>query len=277
MIIRRIRLQIGYILCILFIGLIAVAGAVGLGRFYLKIVREGSIPRYTKVTADGAKSVAAGDQYKMVMLTPIPVYFLQAGVYSDVAGARDAAGSLEEAGYTPYITESNPHKIWLGVYLERSDTELVKQQLKDKGVGSFTASIVINGVNLRYGRGSENFVKQITPVLEVYTSWVKENLQVFHSDNVKRLNWPVIEKQAAVAAEVYKEVQQVGSELKSNHEGINRSFAALGAAMEEYHEQFDGFMKKKDQKTYEMMQYRLLRFIDKYQQLWQEIDNVSKT
>lgn len=277
MIIRRFRLHIVNVLFILFIGFVAVFGAIGLGRFYLRIVKEGSVPKYTKVTTDISKSVAAEGKYKYFQLNPIPVYFLQVGVYSDTAGAQEAAEPLMEAGYAPYITQMAPYKIWIGIYQNRSDLEIIKQQLKDKGFGGFTGSIVVNGADLKYAAGREIFIKEITPLLEAYSSWLKENLQLFHVDQLERINWQDFEKQVTVAAKVYEEAGRLDGEFSSNNVDINRGFEELRNMMEEYHRQLAVFMKEKDQTNYQKLQCRLLQFIDKYQQVWQQIDNVSKT
>jgi len=277
MLIRRFRLHIVYVLFILFIGVVAVIGAIGLGRFYLRIVKEGTVPKYTKVTTDISKSVAAEGKYKYLQLYPIPVYFLQVGVYSDTAGAQEAAEPLTEAGYAPYITQMAPYKIWIGIFQNRSDSEIIKQHLKDKGFGGFTGSIVVNGANLKYEAGRETFIKGITPLLEANSSWLKVNLQLFHVDQSESINWQDFEEQVSVAAEVYKEVGRLNGEFSSNNVDINRGFEELRKTMEEYHRQLAVLLKEKDQTNYQILQCRLLQFIDKYQQVWQQIDNISKT
>ena len=274
---RNIKLRLGLWLCVIAVSALGIVGAIYLGNIYLEIIKQGGVPKSTKVNNSNSKSVVALEEQKTLLLNPIPVYYLQAGVYSDVPGAQEAAKPLADLGYMPYITQSTPYRIWLGVYQKRGDTEFIKQQLKDKGFGSFTASCVINGSNVRYSKGSELFIKEITPILETYTRWLKESLTLFHADNVARLNWDLIDGQRTVIDKVYKDVSNQNREIKTNNDAINQRFAVLYDTTAGYQNQLDLFCKQRDQKAFQTLQNELLRFVDNYLLLWQEIDNISKT
>lgn len=265
------------VLGVLLAAIVALGGAVLLGKFYLALVREGSVPKSTRVLSDPSKSVVAQREQEMVFLTPIPVYFLQAGVYTDLEGAQDAAKPFVDLGYSPYITQASPYKIWIGVYQKRGDTEFTKQQLKDKGYGSFTGSLVVNGSNLRYSKGSEPFIKEITPVLDTYTKWLKECLPLFAADHIDRLNCPLLEQDVPVFEQVYQEIVNPKDDLSTNNQKINEGFENLRLSVEEFHVQLSNLKKNRQQSNYAAIQRQLLEFIDKYQLLWQEIDNISKT
>ncbi len=274
---RNLKIRLGLWLCILSISALAVGGALYLGKLYLGIIREGGVPKSTKVDANTSKSVVARDEQKTLLLNPIPVYYLQVGVYSDLQGAQEAAVPFQEMGYMPYITQSAPYKIWIGIYQRRGDTEFVKQQLRDKGFGSFTAATVINGSNLRYNKGMEAFMMEIAPVLEVYTVWLKENLALFQADHVDRLNWDIVEKQYPVIEKVYSDIRGLNNEASSNNDAINEKFRSLNDTVGGYQTGLEVLKKQRNQESYSALQYRLLEFIDNYLLLWQRIDNISKT
>lgn len=272
---RRVRL--GRWFCIIMAGWLAVAGGVYLGRFCLSIVRQGTVPQDTMVNVQAYESAAALEDGKILVLNPIPVYFLQVGVYTDLQGAEEAAKPLRNLGYNPYITQTAPFRLWLGVYQKRADTELVKQQLKDKGFGSFTASTVINSGSLRYNKSAETFVRGISPVLDKYTVWLKENLVLFGTDSIDRLNWELADRQFTVLNKVYNDLLASGRDLNTNSPQINQNFSALLNITGNYQFQLRNFQRQKDRQSFESLQYGLLKFIDSYLLLWEEINNISKT
>ncbi len=273
---RGMTMRFGILLFILLVSCLAVGISFCLGQLYLSIIKEGTVPRSTKVNTDNSKSVAASDNRRVLFLDPIPVYYLQAGVYSDLQGAQQAAQFLKEMGYHPYVTQSAPYKIWIGVYQKRERTETIKQQLKDKGIGSFSGSAVINGSNLWYGEGNETFINQIAPVLRAYTAWLKENLKIFHADRVEDLQWSVVSSQITVIGKVYEEIQSFAV-VRTNSDTINKRFENLMDTVEGYHAQLDNFQQLRNQENFRLLQYRLLNFVDNYLLLWQEIDNIDKT
>ena len=274
---RNIRMRLGFFACVIFICAISVSGAYYLGKLYLGIIREGAVPKSTRVSSGSYQSTAAPEELKLLSLDPIPVYYLQAGVFSDMEGARVAAEPLEELGYIPYITRSAPYRLWIGVYQKRGDADLVKVQLRDKGIGSFTGSVVINGSNLRYSKGNEAFIKETAPVLETYTTWLKANLALFSADNAGRLDWIEIEKQGSVIDEVYNDIVNTKKDTESNSEELNRMFGAIEDTVGRYKEQLNVFKKQHNTRNFAVLQCRLLEFIDNYQLLRREIDNINKT
>lgn len=273
---RSIRLKIGLWFCIALVGWLAIAGGIYLGRFYLAIIRESSVPQGTKVNADTSSPVVVpGD--KLLSLNTIPVYYLQVGVYTDLLGAEEAAKPLRDLGYNPYITQTAPYRLWLGVYQKRADTEFIKQQLKDKGFGSFTASVVINGSYLKYHKGAENFMLEISPVLEQYTAWLKENLALFNTDSVERLNWNQVNKQFTIMDTVYNKLLTSSQDLTTNNQEINQSLTMLSDTAGGYQVELQKFRLQKDQQSFEALQNSLLKFVDNYVLLWEKLDNISKT
>lgn len=274
---RRIGLNFGAALAVLLVIAAAVGSSYFLGKLYLGIIKEGVVPKSTKVGSGEAKSVVAQDEQKRLFLNPIPVYYLQAGVYSDMEGAKQALTPFEELGYIPYITQQSPHKIWIGVYQKREDTESIKLQLREKEYSSFTGSTVINGGSLLYGKGSEAFINQVSPVLELYTAWLAENLPLFQGSDTERLNWTEIEKQISVAERVYLKLKDIVPHVNSNSESINHGFGELWDTVERYNEKLNVLRKQRNSEAYYALQYELLSFVDKYHFLWKEISNVSKT
>lgn len=270
------RQRLGVGLLVIIITAVAVLGAFYLGRLYIDIVREGSYSGSKRVISNKSKSVVAQDEGKILLLNPVPVYFLQAGVYSDMKGAQDAAKPLSSLGYRLYITQSAPHKIWIGIYKNRSDTETVKRKLMEKGYGSFTGAVVVNGENLRYRKGNEALVKQIAPVLETYTLWLRENLELFHAGSIDRLNNEVFLKQTTVVDTVYKAFD-ANSQIRTNSENVNRRFGSIEVTVRGYKQELEAFKKQKTADRYSLLQSQLLRFIDNYLLLLQEIDNLSQT
>lgn len=274
---RPVRFKLGLWFSILIVCWLAVTGGVYLGRFYLGIIRQGNVPEGTKVNANTSKPVAAPREEKVLQLTTIPVYYLQVGVYTDLQGAEEAAKPLRVLGYNPYITQTAPFRLWLGVYQKRADTEFIKQQLKDKGFGSFTASSVINGSNLRYNKGAEPFIQDISPVLEQYTAWLKENLALFDTDSVERLNWNQIDQQFTVVDKVYNNLVVTRQGLTTNNPKISQGLTLLSDTAGGYQTQLRKFRRDKDQQSFAVLQNTLLRFIDNYLLLWERLDNISKT
>lgn len=273
---RAIKYKVGFGFLVLSVTVLALSGAFYLGKLYISIVQEGNVPKSTKVTSDGSKSVVARDDSKLLLLNPVPVYFLQAGVYSDLEGAQQGAAPFAKMGYNPYITETAPYKVWIGVYKNRIDTETVKSVLRDKGFGSFTGSLVVNGENLRYGQGNEEFVHAITPLLENYTNWLKENLELFHADRAEKLNWDIVKRQSAVVETVYGQIRSE-TKIKSNNESVNTRIKSLEDTMGGYKEQLEVLQAEKSPESYFSLQVQMLHFIDNYCILLQEIENISKT
>lgn len=274
---RPVRFKFGLWLCILIVGWLAITGGVYLGRFYLEIIRQGNVPEGTKVNANTSKPVAVPRDEKVLQLNTIPVYYLQVGVYTDLQGAEEAAKPLRDLGYNPYITQTTPFRLWLGVYQKRADTEFIKQQLRDKGFGSFTACSVINGSNLRYNKGAEPFVQGISPVLEQYTAWLKENLALFDTDSVERLNWNQVNQQFTVMDKVYNNLVLPSRDLTTNNPEISQGLTLLSDTVEGYQAELQKFRRDKDQESFAVLQNTLLRFIDNYLLLWEKLDNISKT
>lgn|GEM_PF-1789248 len=274
---ERLRLRAGIMIGIMCICAVAVAGAFYLGQTYLRIIREGKPPEGARVKADNSAAVVARDEVKTLFLNPVAVYYLQAGVYSDLQGAGEAVLPLEEMGYAPYVTATAPYRIWVGVYQKRTDTEIIKSRLREQGISSFTGSVVINGSNLRYSRGSEIFIKETAPVLEAYTAWLEENLQIFNAGEVDGLDWSLTEKQFTVCERVYTEVRVFDNELRSNHKTLDIRFSKLRDAVSAFEGQSHVFRENRDSEDYMLLQNRMLSFIDNYLLLWQEIENSSKT
>ncbi|PKM82983.1 MAG: hypothetical protein CVU89_02320 [Firmicutes bacterium HGW-Firmicutes-14] len=274
---RKIRIKVGILICTAAIFAAAVGGAYLLGEFYLDIIKKGYVHQGTRVSSDGTESVVAEEEEKTLFLNPIPVYYLQAGVYSDMAGARQAAKPLEEMGLVPYITNGAPYRIWIGVFQKRSDAEPVKQILREKGISSFTGSVVINGSNLKYSKGREVFIRQVSPVLEAHTNWLKENLDLFHADCAERLNMEVLREKLSVVDSVYKDIESLDRELDTNSGNISRQLEKLRSSVTEFHKQLFVFRDKGDQDSYALLQFKMLAYIDNYLTLWWEIDNISKT
>ena len=274
---RPVRFKFGLGFCIVIVVWLAITGGVYLGRFYLEIIRQGNVPQGTKVNATTSKPVAVPSDERVLQLNTIPVYYLQVGVYTDLQGAEEAAKPLRDLGYNPYITQTAPFRLWLGVYPKRTDTEFIKQQLRDKGFGSFTASSVINGSNLRYNKGTEPFIQEISPVLEQYTAWMKENLALFDTDSVQRLNWNQVNQQFTVTDKVYDNLVLSSRGLTMNNTEISQGLTLLSDTVGGYQVQLQKFRRDKDQQSFAALQNTLLRFIDNYLLLWEKLDNINKT
>ncbi|MDT3698494.1 MAG: hypothetical protein RO469_03610 [Thermincola sp.] len=274
---RLMRYKFGLWLGIAIISWLAIMGGVYLGRFYLGIIRQSGVPESIKVNAKASKIAVVPSDAKVLVLNTVPVYYLQVGVYSDLQGAIDAAKPVRALGYNPYITQTAPFRIWLGVYQKRADTEFIKQQLKEKGVGSFTASTVINGANLRYDKGAATFIQELTPVLEQHTAWLKENLVLFNTDSVVKLNWDQLNDQFAVIEKVYDDLLSTSRDLNTNDPEINRSLTLLNDSVQGYQVQLQNFRQQKNQQSFADLQNGLLIFVDNFQLFWEKVDKVSKT
>lgn len=254
----------------------ACSGAFYLSKLYVGILTKGFVPQAVKVNTDNSKSVVAGEDQETLMLNPVPVFFLQAGVFSDQQGAQTGMKPLTELGYKPYITQSPPHKLWIGIFASRAGTEPIKAKLLDKGIGSFTGSVVVNGSNLRYAKTNEALIKEVSPVLDLYTQWLKENLQIFGGGDVAELDQTLLEKQLTVAGKVYNDISRQ-QPLKFNNEDIHNSFNSLRKNVDEYWSQLQVFGKEKKQEQYQALQWKLLEFVDNYMVIIQKIENISKT
>jgi len=149
--------------------------------------------------------------------------------------------------------------------------------LKEKGVGSFTASTVINGANLRYDKGAATFIQELTPVLEQHTAWLKENLVLFNTDSVVKLNWDQLNDQFAVIEKVYDDLLSTSRDLNTNDPEINRSLTLLNDSVQGYQVQLQNFRQQKNQQSFADLQNGLLIFVDNFQLFWEKVDKVSKT
>jgi hypothetical protein len=273
----NLKYRVLSILLGVFIISVAVYGASYLGRLYLGIIKEGQLQGSKRVNSEVYTPVMAGKTGFEEVLNPLPVYYLQIGVYSDMTGATEAVKPVQALGYRPYVTQSAPYKVWIGVFSKRSNTELLKQQLRDKGIGSFSGSIVINGSTLTYNEGSTEFVKSVTPLLETYTSWLKEAV-VFCDTN--RNEWTErnsIKDQALVVEKVYGKLLPLCGKVVTNTDAINYRLSTLKKSMELSQAEAQAFTQQTDPKKQMELQNRLLAFIDEYLLLWQEINNLCKS
>ncbi len=273
----RLKLRPGLWLGIFLVFAAAVGGAYFLGKLYLGLIKLGNVPQTTKVYSGGSRPVTAREDRKLLGLNPIPVYYLQAGVYSDLTAASEAAKPLTELGYLPYITRSAPYRIWVGVYQKRDDTEMSKSRLKDKGIGSFTGSVVLNGSSLRYGDGSEVLIKGIAPLLEAYTAWLKENLALFNADRVDRLDWSGFEKRDPVRAKLSQDIQGLADQAGSSSKNLPEQLKHLQDTVNRYEQQLKVFRSHRTPQNYAALQYCVLEVIDNYLGLWREINDLTKT
>ncbi len=271
----RFRPGIGILLCFLAVTAVSVAGAYLLGETFIRIISEGKPSESTKVTANDSRPVTVSEKKSSILLEPVPLYYLQVGVYSDRAGAEEAAKPLRDLGYNPYITENPPYRIWVGVFRERKDTEQLKQALREQGYGSYTGAVVINGENLRYGKGRELFINEISPILEAYTQWLKESLAILPAGSIEVAG--LESSRLTVLEEAYERTKLLASEAKSNSELMNTRFRDVNASIENFHSQLNEFKELNDPGKIVSLQYKLLEFIDNYLLLWQEINNISKT
>lgn len=273
----RFRPGMGVLLCFLAVLAVSAAGAYLLGKTFITIISEGKHPERTKVMTGDSRPVAAREEKSHLLLDPVPVYYLQAGVYTDRGGAEEAVKPLQELGYNPYITRNAPYRIWVGVFRERKDTEQLKLALKEQGYGSFTCAVVINGENLQYGQGRELFIKEIRPVLEAYTAWLKDSLAVLPSGSSEAMDFGGDSARLSVLEEVYRKTQLLESEVSSNSNLMNTRFRDVHQSIGNFHGQLNIFMETKDPDGIVLLQYKLLEFMDNYLLLWQEINNISKT
>lgn len=273
----RFRPGVGILLCFFAISAAAVVGACLLGKTFIMIISEGKPPESTRVMTGDSRPVAAREEKSNLLLDPVPLYYLQAGVYTDRGGAEEAVEPLQELGYYPYITRNAPYRIWVGVFRERKDTEQLKLALKEQGYGSFTCAVVINGENLQYGQGRELFIKEIGPVLEAYTAWLKESLAVLPSGSSEALGFGANSARLSVLEEVYQKTQLLETEVSSNSNLMNTRFRDVHQSIGNFHAQLNIFLETKDPDGIVLLQYKLLEFMDNYLLLWQEINNISKT
>jgi len=272
----RFRPGVGILLCFFAISAAAVVGACLLGKTFIMIISEGKAPESTRVMTDDSRPVAVREENSNLLLEPVPVYYLQVGVYSERRGAEEAAKPLYELGYNPYITRNAPYRIWVGVFRERKDTEQLKLALKEQGYGSFTGAVVINGENLQYGKGRELFIKEIGPVLEAYTAWLKESLAVLPSGS-SAFDFEKASARLSVLENVYRETQLLESEVEYNSDLINTRIREVHQSIGNFHGQLKIHLETKDSGGLVSLQYKLLEFMDNYLLLWQEINSISKT
>lgn len=254
----------------------ACGGAYYLGRLYIGIIKNGYSPKSVRVDSGKVKSVVAQDEQKLLMLNPVPVFFLQAGVYSDQAGAKKAAAVLDSLGYKPYITKTAPFKLWIGIYKDRAYAENTKAKLLEKGISTFTGSIVVNGNNLKYSEANEALIQGISPALEQYTVWLKENLTLFGSSDVATLDSKIIDSEITVIDKVYNGFNKQKA-LRFNNQMLNDGFNELAGNVTDYKERLHIFQKQKNSENYIILQRKLLEFVDNYMLIMQKIENISKT
>ncbi|WP_418790755.1 SPOR domain-containing protein [Phosphitispora sp. TUW77] len=273
----RFRPAIGILLCFFGVSAASLAGAYLLGKTFLMIIGEDKLPESTRVMTGDPRPAAAQVQKYNLLLDPVPVYYLQVGVYSDPEGALEAAKPLRDMGYNPYITKYAPYRIWVGVFRERKDTEQLKQELKEYGYGSFTGAVVINGKNLQYGKDSELFIKEISPVLKAYTAWLKEVLIVLPSGSSEILDFRKERNRFSVLEEVYQKIPLPESEVKFKNHLMNTRFRNVDQSISNFHTQLNECFELQDPDMIVLLQYKLLEFIDNYLLFCQEINNISAT
>ncbi|MBU7008732.1 SPOR domain-containing protein [Phosphitispora fastidiosa] len=273
----RFRPGMGFMLCFLAVCAAAAVGAYVLGETFIKIISEGKPPESTRVITVDSRPVAASEEKSNLLLDPVPLYYLQVGVYTDRGGAEEAVKPLHELGYNPYITRNAPYRIWVGVFRERKDTEQLKVALKEQGYGSFTGAVVINGENLLYGQERERLIKEIGPALEAYTAWLKESVAVLPSESPEALDFDSDSTRLSVLEEVYRKTQLLEFEGSSGSDLMNNRFRDVHQSIGNFHNQLNIFLETKDPEGVVLLQYKLLEFMDNYLLLWQEINNISKT
>lgn len=188
----KYKQQITLLAASLFFVLLAIGSSILLGSLYINILAKGS----KSDGSFGAKEVLTiqGKNNKTVFkIDSYPVYFLQAGVYSDLKGAQKSVEYLKGQGFQAYPSKISPFKVYLGIYLDREAAIEAQKNLDVKNISSYISSYVMNGSDLFLPEQKD--IKDPDQLLKQLNEWNKTNISFFEKkfenvskDDVNKLN-----------------------------------------------------------------------------------------
>lgn len=176
-----------------FLVTISVAGSVLLGKLYINILAKGQV----ETPKQDSKVVNAN---KVIKVEPLPVFFVQTGVFSDKEGASQGVKQLAEQGFEAYQGKIKPYRIYAGVFGKREAAMDFKKDLEAKNISSYIYSEVINNSQLVIN--DEEQIKNPTETMGQIREWLRINLSLFNGyDGAKAGKFS---DEQIKAAELYK-------------------------------------------------------------------------
>jgi hypothetical protein len=153
--------------------LLALSGGTILGKYYTGVLQEWGSDR-ARVNGSGITAVTATSQGLSLKLEPVAFYFVQTGVFSDQVGAEAGAAELTKAGLRPYIGRQAPYRVYLGAFGDRNSAVTFRGRLKEKGIGGFIQTVVLNNREITINVNSKT-AGDLQLLLDDYTGWLAEN------------------------------------------------------------------------------------------------------
>ncbi|KNZ69575.1 Sporulation domain-containing protein [Thermincola ferriacetica] len=240
-----------------------------LGKAYLGILKSGGEKRTSQ--PPGAKAVVAEKQAGSVALTPVPVFYLQGGVYSDLESARQAAGDFLSLGLDPFITEKAPYRLYIGFFGTREEAYKFKDYLKEKEVGAFVQANMLNATELSFPEEKAELVYKWAPFLEKCSLFIKSlgNSCSFGSferadrQAIERALVPIMGELDFLIAELDKKMPESG-EFGVAVNGLADSARLLKADMVKLQSQWN-------QDNYNQVAKGLIQFVQAYINCWDQL------
>lgn len=177
----RFRRGLGVVLVAGFFICLAIGGSILLGRLYIAMLSKGQVNE----GAAGSKAVSSEVGGKkvsgraVVRLDAVPVYFLQAGVYSDLAGAQKSVGELKNLGYPAYISRVEPYRVYIGSYSDKDMAAEAKKSLDGKNISAYISSAMLNSSEMVIPVQKE--IENPESVLKQFNEWLNFNLGLYNN------------------------------------------------------------------------------------------------
>ncbi|TLN00004.1 SPOR domain-containing protein, partial [bacterium] len=163
--------------------LLALSGGTVLGKYYTRVLQNWQVnPDRQAVT--GTTAVTADKEVRTLKLNPVAFYFVQNGVFSDLAGAEAGAAELVKTGLQPYTCREAPFRVFVGVFGDRDSAVKFQGQLREQGIGGFIQTIVLNSREITLSTGSKKTADDLRGLLEDYTAWFQDNAGLWRQGGI---------------------------------------------------------------------------------------------
>lgn len=254
--------------------LLALSGGMLLGKYYTGALQEWG-PDRPRQAGPGAKAVIAEEARNLIM-EPVAFYFVQAGVFSDRAGAEAGTADLVKAGFRPYIGQQPPYRVFVGVFGDRDSAVKFQGQLKEQGFGGFIQTVVLHNRDIVVTTGSAQAAKDLELFLADYTVWFQANAGLWQRVSMTDGDPQTFAAQTEKVIKVFHRLPgHLGGQIAdlSFREKLDTLYNVTG----KYVSQLENLKKNGDEKKFREAQRQFIEVIENYSLFLRELSNISKT
>lgn len=253
--------------------LMALSGGSLLGKYYTRVLQGWEINRSRPA---GTAAVTAEKNSRTLNMNPVAFYFVQTGVFSDHSAAEAGTADLIAAGYKPYIGQQAPFRVFLGVFGNRESAVEFQARLKEKGIGGFIQTVVLNNREITVNAQSLKTLEDLQMLLGDYTEWLTDNAALWQMVSAADGDRKVFNERAD---KVIRTFQKLPGHLSGQiaDQGFRERLSVLYSSTGNYVEQLKTLQKTGRESDFQLTQRQFNEVIENYSLFVRQLDNISKT